>query len=78
MSDWPEHHEELGRKTTAVLERWTKQYDAEKITAREYFILVTGLYDATSGLIDREISKLLADIHEELRNNAKRTPEVTA
>lgn len=73
MDEWLEHNKELSRKTTAVLEDWSKRYDAGKITRREYFILVTGLYDATSGLVERDVSKLLAAIHEELRKDQSHT-----
>lgn len=72
-SDWPEHHEELGRKTMTVLHQWTERYEAGKITLREYYILVSGLYDATSGLMDREFSELLANIHRDLRRTANPT-----
>lgn len=70
MSDWPDHHEELGRKTMTVLEQWTERYNAGKITTREFYILVSALYDATSGLMDKEFSALLANIHRDLRRAA--------
>ncbi len=65
--EWLEHNQELGRKTTEQLEKWSKAYDAGKITKREYFIVVSALYDATSGLIPKDLMDLMADIHKELR-----------
>lgn len=67
MDDWPSHSAELTRKTSETLDRWSKAYEASRITKREFFILVSGLYDTTSGLIDKDISNLLADIHKDLR-----------
>lgn len=69
--DWPQHVEELGRKTTEVLDRWSRLYNAGKITKREFYILVSGLYDATSGLIPKDLMDLMADIHKDLRSDGK-------
>jgi hypothetical protein len=68
MDDWPSHTAELDRKTTDVIERYTSAYDAGTITKREYFILISALYDTTSGLIPKPTSDLLADIHRDLRS----------
>jgi hypothetical protein len=65
--DWPSHTAELNRKTTDTLNAWVRRFDAGKITRRELFVLVSGLYDATSGLVAKEISDMMADIHAELR-----------
>lgn len=65
--EWLEHNQELSRKTSDQLEKWSKAYDAEKITKREYFIAICALYDATSGLIHKDLMDLMADIHTELR-----------
>lgn len=69
-SNWPEFHEELGRKTMNVVEQWTQRYQAGIISKREYFILISGLYDATIGLMEIGFSDLLAQIHQELRQPA--------
>ncbi len=69
--EWPSFSAELTRKTLAQVDLYTKGYDAAKITKREYFILISALYDATSGLLARDASDLLADIHAELRKPAK-------
>ncbi|MDE4297176.1 hypothetical protein PXK56_18485 [Phaeobacter gallaeciensis] len=71
MDDWPSHTEELTRKTSEQLDKWSKAYDAGKITKREFFIVVTTLYDTTSGLIKKDLSDLIADIHAELRAPSK-------
>lgn len=65
--EWPAFVDELDRKVTEQLDKWTSAYDAQKISKREYFILISALYDATSGLITKQISDLMADIHAELR-----------
>lgn len=65
--DWPSFAEELGRKTTEQLEKWTAKFEDGKLNRREYFVVVSALYDATSGIIDKSISDLLADIHRDLR-----------
>lgn len=70
--NWPTFAEELGRKTSSELEKWTVAYEAEKITLREFYLIVSTLYDATSGLAPRDISNLLADVHQFLRVKAKR------
>ena len=70
--NWPSFADELGRKTSAALERWTRNYELEKVTLKEFFIAVTALYDATSGLVPKEVSDLLADIEKDLRHEAKR------
>lgn len=66
--EWLEHNQELGRKITEQLEKWSKAYDTGVITKREYYIVVSTLYDATSGLIDKGLMDLMADIHAELRS----------
>lgn len=66
--DWPSYAEELGRKTTEVIDKWVKARSAGRISNRELFILVSGLNDATSGLVPRDVSDLLAALHEECRH----------
>lgn len=69
--NWPSHTEELGRKITAVIQRWMTAYHAGKITLKEFYLIVNSVYDTTSGLAPREVSTLLADIEKELRVEAK-------
>lgn len=64
---WPSFNEELTRKTTEVLARWTDKYESGKITKREYYVLVNALWDVTSGLCDNQLSHLLAAIEKDLR-----------
>jgi hypothetical protein len=66
-ADWTEFNSELSRKTAAVLTDWSNRYAAGAISKREFYILITGLYDTTSGLIARDLSFLIADVHTELR-----------
>lgn len=65
--DWPTHSEELGRKTLAVVAKWSAVYEKSGITKREFYILISGLYDATSGIIPKADGDVIAAIHEELR-----------
>lgn len=65
--DWPGFAAELGRKTTEQLTKWNGAYDAGKISKREFYIMVSALYDATMGLIPKDVSDLMADIHKDLR-----------
>ena len=66
-SDWPEHYQELGRKPMDVVNTWLKRYEAGQITKREFYILIRGLYDATSGLMEKAFTQILVDILEDLR-----------
>lgn len=70
--DWPGFADELGRKMSEVLDKWSGAYDRGRITLKEYYLVVVSLYDSTSGLAPREISDLLAHIEKELRNDAAR------
>lgn len=70
--EWPSFADELGRKTSEVLAKWTTAYDAGKITIKEYYLVIVSLYDSTSGLMPRELSDLLANIEKELRDEAAR------
>jgi hypothetical protein len=66
--DWPGHVEELTRKTAQTLDKWSKAYDCKAISKREFYIMVSALYDTTSGLIEKPLSDMLADIHKDLRS----------
>lgn len=68
MDDWPSHLEELTRKTSVQLTKLCNAYDAERISKREFFLALTCLYNATSGLIAKDLMDLMADIDKELRN----------
>jgi len=65
--EWLEYSEILGGKIIAQIEKWSVAYEAKKITKREFFIVISALYDATSGIAPEEVRKLLAKIDEELR-----------
>lgn len=70
--DWPSHHAELTRKGFATLNKWAKAYAAGKITSRELYILVDGMWDTVSGLCAEELQRALEAVHEEIRRNAAR------
>jgi transcriptional regulator CtsR len=67
VENWPEHSEELSRKSIEVIEKWSKLYDRGVITKREFYIMISAIYDATSGLITDEMSHLISEIHKDLR-----------
>lgn len=64
--DWPSHRQELTRKAAEVLAQGTTSFEAADLNRDEYLVLVTTLYDTTSGLVDRDLSTLIANIHKEL------------
>lgn len=64
--EWLTYNQLLTKKTSDALDKYTRLYDAEYINKREYFLLVSVLYDTTIGMIDMEVSDLLAEIHKEL------------
>ena len=72
QEEWPGFADELGRKAIGQVEKWTAAHEAGRISTREYFIAVSTVYDATSGLAPKEISDLIADVHQDIRTNAKR------
>ena len=68
---WPSFADELGRKSAEVVERWMTAHNAGKISLKELYLIVNALYDATSGLVPRDVSSMLATIEKELRIEAK-------
>jgi hypothetical protein len=65
--EWPTHLAELSRKTSTQVSKWASAYDAGSITKREFYLVITALYDATSGLIARDLSDVIAATKDELR-----------
>ena len=65
--EWPSFAQELSRKVTEQIEKWSRAYDAGSITKREFYILICGLSDATSGLVTADVRDLLSTIHAALR-----------
>ncbi|MTH61126.1 hypothetical protein [Paracoccus litorisediminis] len=66
--DWPNHHEELTRKTVQELQKWASRAEAGTITQIMWLSILSVLYDTTSGLIDKEVSDLIADFHRDTIN----------
>lgn len=74
MSDadtWPSFADELGRKSLDVVSKWVNAYERGRISRRELFILVDGVYDAISGLAKREDLDVIEQLHEEIRRARK-------
>ena len=65
--DWPSHTEELTRKTATSINRWVAAHNSGVITKRELFICLTGIYDSVSGLIEKDLMDLIADILQDLK-----------
>lgn len=70
--DWPSHTQELTRKTSEQLQIWTERFDKGAINAKTMLCVVATLYDTTSGLIERDLSSLLADIHRDLMRSLQK------
>ncbi|OWZ90432.1 hypothetical protein B9J07_27995 [Sinorhizobium sp. LM21] len=70
--DWPSLGQELGRKTSEVIDKWMTAYETGRITLKEFYLIVVSVYDSTSGLAPRDISAMLANIEKELRDEAAR------
>lgn len=64
--EWPSFNAELTRKTTEQLQIWTDRYDKGTIKLATMICVISVLYDTTSGMIERDVSNLLADIHRDL------------
>ena len=69
--DWPSHNKELTRKTAEQLELWAERYDRGVITLSTMISVVSAIYDTTSGLIERPVSDLLAEVHRDLVAKAR-------
>lgn len=52
--------EELERKTIDALERLAVKNASGEINDRELYLAASALYDATSGLVDQTIQRLIA------------------
>lgn len=72
-NEWPTHVEELTRKTSEQLQVWTDRFDQGIISPTTLLCVVATLYDTTSGLIERDLSTLLADIHRDLSKSLKKS-----
>lgn len=70
LDDWPSHGQELTRKTADQIQIWGERHDRGLIDARTWLCIISALYDTTSGLIDKDVSDLLADLHREALSQA--------
>ncbi|NKX37732.1 hypothetical protein HGG70_07345 [Rhodobacteraceae bacterium R_SAG4] len=70
-SDWILFNATLTRKTTEQLQIWTDRYDRGVITASAMLSVLSALYDATSGMIEKDVSDLMADLHADLIRELK-------
>ena len=69
--DWPSFNAELSRKTSAQLALWMERLESGKITITTAICVVGALYDTTSGMIDSDLSHLIADVYKDLCETAK-------
>lgn len=72
MEDWPSLSDELSRKVTETVAKWIERVDEGGAKKRDLFVLVDGLWDACSGLVHKDVLRMLEAIHEELRQQARR------
>lgn len=71
--DWPSFNAELSRKTTEQLQTWSDRYDRGMIGISTMIAVISTLYDTTSGMIERDLSALIANIHRDLVQEAKKS-----
>ena len=69
--DWPSFSDELSRKTSEQLALWLERYDTGVIKLSTALSVVSALYDATSGLVHKDLLDLMADVHKDLLEAAK-------
>lgn len=69
--DWPSFNAELTRKTTEQLQTWTDRYERGVIGGATMLSVLSVLYDTTSGMIEMEVSDLIADLHKDLMRELK-------
>jgi hypothetical protein len=69
-SDWVAFNSVLSKKTSEQLMKWIDYYEREIISRSAIISVVSALYDATSGLVDSDLSKLIADIHQDIVKDA--------
>jgi type IV pilus biogenesis protein CpaD/CtpE len=69
--DWPSFNAELTRKTSEQLQIWIDRYEQGVIKLSAIIAVVGALYDATSGMVERDLSDLLADVHRDLLREAQ-------
>lgn len=69
--EWPSFNAELTRKTTEQLQLWMQRYDEGKISAKTALMILSVLYDTTSGMIEKDVSTLIATIHTDLMREVK-------
>lgn len=70
--EWPSFAAELSRKTTEQLEIASDRFDRGVISLPAMISVVSALYDATSGLIEKDVSDLMADLHRDLLAQARK------
>jgi len=66
--EWLSFNEELSRKTAATVKRWVAAHNSGVISKRELFICLNGIYDSVSGLIEKDLMDLIADILKDLKS----------
>ena len=76
MSDWPEHSQELGRKSLDQIDKWARNFSKGKITARELYLITSAIYDATSGLMKLDDSEVIAAVNAEALIEARKPKHV--
>lgn len=64
--EWLKFNQLLTKKVADSVDKYTRLYEAKYISKREYFLLVSMLYDTTVGMIDMDVSDVLTLVHAEL------------
>lgn len=66
MSELPTVVEELNRKTIEAMERLQWKFDTKQISGVELASALDALWDAGSGLIDKDIAALIAQMRDQI------------
>lgn len=66
--EWPSHVEELTRKTTLAVQALVERYERGEIEAKELCTALGALWDTVSGLVDDDLSHMIAELHSDIRS----------
>lgn len=70
MTDWPEHSEELARKSLETLHRAMYERTEGNIGDGELWIVINTLCDTIQGLVPQEVFDTIYGVRKELRNGS--------
>lgn len=69
---WPTFAEELGRKGLTTLQEWVHRVEIGTARKRDLYVACKVLFDVMSGLAPWADTDVVAKVHEELRQEARK------